>query len=34
VERILRGLRDKLGVATTCAPCAKAVSLGLVTFDV
>ena len=33
VERILRGLRDKLGVATTCALCAKAVSLGLVTLD-
>ncbi len=33
VERILRGLRDKLGVATTCALCARAVSLGLVTLD-
>ncbi len=33
VERILRGLRAKLGVATTCALCAKAVSLGLVTLD-
>lgn len=33
LERILRGLRDKLGVATTCALCAKAVSLGLVTLD-
>jgi len=33
VERILRGLRDKLGVATTCALCAKAISLGLVTLD-
>ncbi len=34
VERILRGLRDQLGVATTCALCAKAVSLGLVTLDI
>lgn len=33
VERILRGLRDKLGVATTCALCAKAVHLGLVILD-
>ncbi len=33
VERILRGLRDKLGVATTCALCAKAVSLGLVALN-
>lgn len=33
VERILRGLRDKLGVVTTCALCAKAVHLGLVTLD-
>jgi len=33
VERILRGLRDKLGVVTTCALCAKAVSLGLVALD-
>ncbi len=33
VERILKGLRAKLGVATTCALCAKAVHLGLVTLD-
>jgi len=33
VERLLRGMRDKLGVATTCALCVKAVSLGLVTLD-
>lgn len=33
VERILRGLRDKLGVVTTCALCAKAVHLGLVTLE-
>jgi len=33
VERILRGLRDKLGVATTCALCAKVVSLGLVALN-
>ncbi len=33
VERILKGLRAKLGVVTTCALCAKAVFLGLVTFD-
>jgi len=33
VERLLQGLRAKLGVATTCALCAKAVSLGLVTLD-
>jgi len=33
VERILRGLRDKLSVTTTCALCAKAVSLGLVIVD-
>ena len=33
VERILRGLRDKLGVATTCALCAKVVSLGLIALN-
>ncbi len=33
VERVLKGLRDKLGVVTTCALCAKAVHLGLVTLD-
>jgi len=33
VERILRGLRAKFGVTTTCALCAKAVHLGLVTLD-
>ncbi len=33
VERILRGLWAKLGVTTTCALCAKAVHLGLVTLD-
>jgi DNA-binding NarL/FixJ family response regulator len=33
VERILRGLRNKLDVVTTCALCAKAVSLDLVIFD-
>ncbi len=33
VERILKRLRAKLGVATTCALCAKAAHLGLVTLD-
>ncbi len=34
VERILAGLRDKLGVPTTCALCAWAVHVGLVALDI